>query len=313
MNMNAQTRPASPARRNRRMTGVLAAGLAALVLAARTADADRSRRSPRPRAKPAGLSSARTLAQYLTAPLFQFSPTKDGVNRRNPFLIPLTKIEIDKHGTGPVTGAVYRELVAAEEARLAKLRADLKALQAAVAANNGPAILRLHQCLETGLEPEFVRQTATLERDRLRAEFEALRPRTRTVLAAAALASARQKAAAIQAAFAQERHEEVVQFAADFDKLSAIDGAKATPAWKTLAAQVVALARRSRARIDFKSKAISVTSLMVSRSGGVAVINGVTCANGSRLDQDTIVAGISAEAIVFVYRGERIEYRMGAR
>ena len=297
------------ARHVRRMTFLLVASLVGLLVAAATA-ADRA---GRPAGRTASAVTSPSLVEYLTRPLFQFSPTKNGVKRRDPFQIPLTKIEIDKPGTERITPERYRQLVAEEEARLAGLKRSLVALRAAIAAGNARQVLRLYQQLESGLAVEFVRRISEAERGRLRAEFEGLKPRMRPLLVEAALASARAKAAAIERAFASGKHEEVVRLAAEFEKLSTIPLAQDAPQWRALKGQVAALARRSRARIEFKNKDLRISSIIVSRRGGAAVINGVSCIQGSRVDPDTIVAEINADRIVFVYKGERIEYPLRPR
>jgi len=296
----------------RQMVGLLAGGLAVLVLAAQAAQAMRPAVAGQ---RPQAASTAKSLREYLTEPVFQFFDTKDRLKRRDPFIIPLHKVPIVKD---PKTGRDlppegYKERVAAEAERLKKLQEDLEALKAAVAARDGPAALAIYQRLDAGLQERFALPDNQKECDRLGRDFEALGPRISQVLIDAALAAALQKSKDIEAALASQRYEEVVKLASEFDQLGVLPAAKESPQWKALKAQVLNFHDRAKARIDFKTKELRVSSLIVSRDGGVAVINGKTCTSGSRLDEDTIVASISQSGIMFVYRGEQIEYRFGSR
>ena len=264
-----------------------------------------------PDARTVSLPQGDALRDLLTAPAFQFSPTKGGVTRRDPFQIPLTRIEIVKDSQGrSMDPQKYQELMAAEADRLKRLDADCDALQAAVLVDDQSKVLALYQKVETAFGAPFITKGNQVEAERIKGQFEALKPRIAKVLVAAAMVAAREKVAELKAAFAQAQYDKVVALSADFDRISAAP--KDSPQWKALQAETLALARRARAHTEFVSKALRVTSVTITRSGGRAVINGVSCQEGARLDADTLVAKVTMDAILFVYKGEQIEYRLGS-
>jgi len=291
-----------------RKIAATAVGALLLVLAAAAARADAGSAK-----KASAVPPRDSLREWLIAPPFEFSPTRDGEHRRDPFVMPLTKPEIVKDPrTGqPVNPEEYARLLADEKERLRKIEANLAALKACVEKGNGDDVLALYQQVRYELDRPFQSKTHALEADGLAAAFKRMTPRISKALVAAALKDARKKAVEIREAFAAKQYEQTAKLADGFDRLSTIPEAKNAPEWEALCAEVAALARRARARVAFKKRSIRVSSLIVSSRGGTAVINNVACSDGSRLDPNTLVAKVTSDMIVFVYKGEQIEYRFG--
>jgi hypothetical protein len=295
------------------LTVVLApgAGPAAPKPAAKVAAAP----EPDPAAQTVSNPQGQSLRDFLTAPPFQFSPTRGGVARRDPFKIPLTRVEVvkDTRTGNPINPQQYAQIVASEAERVKQLRDDCDALRAAIAADDQAKVLAFYQKVETGLAGAYTVAVHKAERDKVQAEFEALKPQAGRVLAAAALAAARETAGQIKTAFADGQYDKIAGLSAEFERLGGVSAVGESPDWKALAGEVSAYVRRAKVRQEFAARAIRVNNVILTRTSAAAVVNNQSVSDGARLDADTLVAKVAADHIVFVYKGEQIEHRFGSR